>query len=746
MTSKTSFSAIHKKMQRHDFNQILMQSYGLAIIALILFLFLIPFTTAGLPGRSIFNIDHTHDQLKFRFYLPEAAPAINIAAAAFGMVAGLVLFRFLMDKKSAATYFSLGLSRKNLYINRWLLGCLYILVGIGLPMLLSLFLNTTALGVTSGLFSYFFFDLTGFWLLALISFSMAALCCCLGGTLTEAFLYTASLLLALTVLFGGVGALMENLLWGNAYGAHTYSGTEAILPGPLWQLSFLNPVLFFWDLSAEFVQYYRGHDAMVPEAPPWLLLLCWGVAGIVLTLFAGRAMRARKAEHAGISGANPVFLLTVIFLVCFSAGVALLCFLTDYSLLLGYVAAAVLFIICFVFLNVVLFRWHLTTTGVLWGLLVEVAIAACVVALVASGGLGYTGCVPETAEIKTASLSYVGTPSYLYGDIVGSSTGNGYYFMNDYVYENEDDIQKVTEIHMALSEMGKQSLKTGETASDTVLPYDIRVQYQMKDGQILTRYYDCASLGIFTEMLGLDKGVGVKENIRTTLLGAEDYQPESANARNCYQYGEIWLSDTYYYNPASVDLDDAGREDLLRAIAADVEGQSLQDRYFPTTPALGVIMFSLDSANDSQTFAYKMTNTLVYVTESFPQTLQWLDDKDLLRHFEFEGEIESITLQAYDPYEGINKRSSPMSNYYMAYKGSEDDGFLVQSDFGRKRPVMDPERIEEYVSLLQNGYFMNDKGYFVAVKIAGREGAVYKYLPEELVPDSLSQAAGTERG
>ena len=45
---------------------VLQKNYWIFLIAFAFYLIMIPFFTAGLPGDSIFNIEVTHDQLKFR--------------------------------------------------------------------------------------------------------------------------------------------------------------------------------------------------------------------------------------------------------------------------------------------------------------------------------------------------------------------------------------------------------------------------------------------------------------------------------------------------------------------------------------------------------------------------------------------------------------------------------------------------------------------------------------------------------
>ena len=49
----------------HDFLYVIGKNYWVFLVMLAFFIIAIPFFTAGLPGDSIFNVEVTHDQLKY---------------------------------------------------------------------------------------------------------------------------------------------------------------------------------------------------------------------------------------------------------------------------------------------------------------------------------------------------------------------------------------------------------------------------------------------------------------------------------------------------------------------------------------------------------------------------------------------------------------------------------------------------------------------------------------------------------
>ena len=63
------FSNEKKNIIRYDIGFILGKNGWIFLVGTAVFMVLIPFFTAGLPGDSIFDIEVTHDQLKFTFSL-----------------------------------------------------------------------------------------------------------------------------------------------------------------------------------------------------------------------------------------------------------------------------------------------------------------------------------------------------------------------------------------------------------------------------------------------------------------------------------------------------------------------------------------------------------------------------------------------------------------------------------------------------------------------------------------------------
>lgn len=490
--------------------------------------------------------------------------------------------------------------------------------------------------------------------------------------------------------------------------------------------------------------FYRSLAEALPPAVSWRLLVIWGAVAVALFFGAMLVFKRRKAEQADISGLNPVLQMLVIFLCCFSLSGLTLRFAAVYSLNLAYSAVFVVSIGCYLLLRFTLFPDRTGWRTAILCLSGQLLVTAAVIVVMVTGGLGYSRRIPAATEVRSVTFSYAGSPDYLGGDIAGSSNGKGYYVMSLYTYDKPRDIQTVVALHKKVSNAGRQPLAAdANNFANTALPYDIQIAYQLTNGGRIVRYYDRATLGQLTDMLKLDDTEQVRSATAATIMGLDgNGQPGASSlqggAASAYRNGQIFLSDGWYNKPYSVTLSGGKRQELLAAIAADVAGQTWRQRYFPPEAPIGVIMFSQDGENDSTSFAYNLENTLVYLTDSFTHTLAFLDQNGLRNLLDFDGKIESITLQKYDPYGGINRRKAPLSSYFMAYRTNSPDSYLIEEDFGINLSITDRDKIAALMPLLQNAYFMNDGGYLAAVKLADKDAYVYKYLPAALAPSYIS--------
>lgn len=725
------------KILRHDIWYVLSSQYWLFIILLGIFLVLIPFSTAGLPGQSVFNVEVTHAQMRFRFIHEDFLIFVQIAAVAGGAAMALSLFSFLRNKRDTTIFMSLGMNRWELFLVRTGVGISLLTMAVCIPMLLSLVLNKLALGLYPGALERCFYLCMGICLTAFSSFFLTVLVCALSGTLMETLLYGSALTGGMTVLLYGCNLLVNKLLWGGVRGVTTYSGNPILRESLVSAWKNWNPILFFYEDLKEQSVFLRSGTQEFPGDLEFSVLALWCV--ITICLFAGSymALKHRKAEITGISGTNGILSELVIGITAFFAGAAVISFLHESLDILAFPAGAGVFLLVHLFWRKTVFSYEITGKKAAASALVQLAAVTCFVMLLLTDGFGHTSRVLQKGDFVSARFSYVGSPNYISVPTMGSSTGNGYYVQCSMELTDPGEIEKLTHIQKEFVKSGKMKKELNtDTFSRTVIPYDIEFSYTDTMGKEYYWYYDRASLSQLAELLKTDEFESVKWSGAAAVEGDVD-MAASVWSVQAYQEGSVYISDSRYQKREEISLDEEDRAGLLRAIAEDVKKQTWENRYYPSQEARAVLMFTRTGEHDYEGFSYHLNNTFVYVTEEFTNTLAWLNDRKI--YIQPQGEVESITLQKFNPYESINKLSYPMSMYFMSYRGDTLDNFLIAKDFGKKYTITGSEELSQLSSHLRNTWFMEEGGYLAAVKMSGAEGYSYMFIPQEEVPDFVKE-------
>lgn len=739
---------------RHDFAVVLKQLVPILLVALAVFAVLMPVSTAAIPSTSVFNLDYTHDQMKFRFWAEDVSYVVVLGAALFGAVLGVRAFRFMLVKREATAVLSLPLSRAALFGTRFAACVACLVVGLGAPMVATLVVNIVALDVWAGLFWSWAYVLAGLLLTAVVACAVAAIACALSGTVAEAAAFACALLASVTVACWGLNAVMDHLLVGNAFGETLYSGTAQVAPSLLSAAAFANPLLFFAQEAADHQQFIVQHPVYEPLPGNAVLLACWLAVAVVLVALALLAVRRRKGEKAGIAGLNVAVSAVVGIVLGLAAFGLTFTVLATLNVVAAVVAAfAVLWAV-----SAVLFRGLLrgnTTWKRTFGVMgVESAALACVVACVATGGLGYASAVPESDEVASVQVSYTGSPSFLAAPFESATAGDGsYYFSAEYTFTDAAAVDIVRDVHQQLVSTGSQPLAENRLDfGSTVVPYDVVVRYTLADGSQLVRYYDRATYDELAELAQLDDTREALEYARAVVSGdvsmlnsEQAQQVSSSSARQAFALGDIYVADRLYSTPMLVNCDATARAQLLAALAEDVATQSAQDRYCPASACRGVVMFTQAGDTAADSFAYSLENSVIYLTDEFENTLAWFEEKGLSSYLSVPDEaaaVESMTFQRYAPYEGMNAVTNPTSAYFMGYKAATEQQFVAMMDWGTKFSTSDQAQIAELLPLCDNASYMNGGGYLVSCKLAGQAAYAYLFIPAEDAPEWLVRVAG----
>lgn len=721
------------KIIRHDIWQVISSQYWLFLLMLAAFSVMIPFSTAGLPGQSVFNLEVTHGQMKFRFIHEEFVLAVQVAAVLFGIVAALSLFKFLRNKRDTTIFMSLGMNRWQLFADRSLVGVLMLTLSICIPMAISFLLNKMALGIYPGEVEKCVYICVGLCLTSYVSFFVVVLSCALSGTLEESILFATVLEGGMTIISYGSNLLLNKLVWGGARGITTYSGAPIKKAGLVEVLRSYNPLTFFYGELKDHSIFLRTGTQSIPSPVNKGLLVLWAIAAVVIFVAAFMALKYRKAEITGMTGGNIIFSEIVIAVSAFFVSAVSFSFFYDFFKIPAYLVGAAVFLVVHIIWRKTLFSYEMSRKNKSMCAITELVAAGCFVLVLSTNGFGHTLKVLNHADFVNAECSFVGSPDYLPAETLGSSTGNGYYVQCNVSTDDPEEIKQITKLNKEIQEEGKKKkeLSSGNF-SETVVPYDIEFSYTDSMGKEYYYYYDRASLSQLADFLVIDEFDSLRKDEKLAVKG-ELNTSSFVWAAQAYKEGEVYLADSHYTEKKKLELTEEDRESLINAIAEDSYGQSAEDRYYPDKQAQAVFMFTKTGEHDQNSFAYHLNNTFVYVTDEFTNTLAWMTDHGM--SVAQDVEIESITLQKFNPYENVNGFHYPMSMYFMSYCSDDLEDFLILKDFGKKYTIIGQEEIRQLKKGLRNTYFMDEGGYLAAVKVKGCEGYAYMFLPESEKPD-----------
>lgn len=738
---------------RHDLAVTARRTVPYLLIGLVVFLLLVPVSTVAFYDQSIFNLTYTHDQLKFRFFLEDVRYLVLAAAVAFGAVLAFGLFRFVTIRSESTACFSLSLSRGRLFAVRVACGLSAVFVAVALPMAVSLVLNLVALGESPGIYEHWAFVTAGVFLTGAVSFIVASLALALSGTVAESVLCYAALVGCVSVVAFAFDQMAGTLLLGNPYGATLIGSSDTVADSVLSMAMPLNPLLFFADAAANDQLFSIMHPVYEPAACDWALAAFWALAAVVLLVLAGWAFGRRKAEIAGIANTNrPVtaFVDVVFSLAVFGCAVAAISSLD--AMVSMACALAAFALVSFLLLRGPLRGISRSLKGSFAVTGVATACVAAAVAVFATGGLGFSAAVPAASSVASVRVTYAGAPDYLGVEMDTARAGSGtYYYAATCTYTDAEAIQAAVGVQQALVDAGSLSLDaTQADFSATAVPYDMVFEYTMTDGSTLLRYYDRATYGMVAQLLALDDApqtAVMDDAVITGDVSALDAgvrsETASSLAYQAFQQGEVYVSDAYYARPRSLELTQADRLELLEALAADVAAQGSADRYYPGSACRGVIMFTQGGQADAESFAYRLGNSVVYLTDSFESTLAWFQENGLGAYLEASAaDIESLTFQRYDPHASTGALTDPQSIVFKGYRDSSSSNFVFVQDWGSLYTTTDAEEIAGVLPALRNTYAVDGGGYLVCAKLSGIDEYSYFFLPADLASSDLKKAVG----
>lgn len=599
--------------------------------------------TASIKGQDVLKIMRDAYEV-FIFDSEQAAynPLLYIFPALLVVISillGVLLFRFVTNKKTVNVYYSLGIKRADLYTARLLAGVFMMLAAVLVPLAVSLGLNLHYFGSSVMLWRTFLFYAVHNVICVLAGLTISAAVSSCVGTVVESIGFSAVLaafpsVVTMCVNYGvpailnGAPAITYYGIYpaASSYGELHFDITGSTVFGRIIShinLLMLNRSSFINSSSVEAMTKEAAKKWAAPSLTPYIL---WAVLIAAFFVFGLFMFKRRKAEICGFPGRSAVLNFVLCMIASFGAASLIIYFIAYTSQISRWIMIALVIVaafLVFVILDVIL---HLSFKALKkdWKIgLVHVGLMAAFLLSLYTGFFGYSSRVPDVQSIESASIS---APNALMGSYkLGNGLRSGYnsnlyYFgedgLKDYYYvgnrsnslvedfKDKDDINTVREIHKAMIKAGNINEMNcdPDDYSKRATSQKVIIKYKLKNGRELVRVYNYVPLTDYPTLYTLEDTKNWNSKIKNELLNidSENVIPILFSAQM----------------DKRTAVDEELTAGLARAIYNDISTLSSDKFLTSNAKYLGSVAFYVSRQNTQEEAYYGSTTT---VTEPMPE-------------------------------------------------------------------------------------------------------------------------------
>lgn len=517
--------------------------------------------TASIKGQDVLKIMRDAYEV-FIFDSEQASydPLFYIFPAllvVISLLLGVLLFRFVTNKKTVNVYYSLGIKRADLYTARLLAGVFMMLAAVLIPLAVSLGLNLHYFGSSVMLWRTFLFYAVHSTICVLAGLTISAAVSSCVGTTVEAIGFSAVLAAFPSVVTMCVNYSVPTILNGapdityydiypssSSYGDMHLNMTDSTIFGRIIShinLLMLNRSSFINSSSVEAMTKEAAKKWAAPSLTPYIL---WAVLIAAFFMFGLFMFKRRKAEICGFPGRSAVLNFVLCMITSFGAASLIIYFIAYTSQISRWIMIALVIVaafLVFVILDVIL---HLSFKALKkdWKIgLVHVGLMAAFLLSLYTGFFGYSSRVPDIQDIESVSIS---APNALMGsyqlgrELSGSYDSSIHYserYLKDSYYvcnrsnsvlegfKDKDDINTVREIHKAMIKAGNLSKMNcdPDDYSKRVTSQTVIIKYKLKNGRELIRVYKYVPLANYPTLYTLEDTKNWNNKIKDELLNID---------------------------------------------------------------------------------------------------------------------------------------------------------------------------------------------------------------------------------
>ena len=470
---------------------------------------------------------------------------------------GVLLFRFVTNKKTVNVYYSLGIKRADLYTARLVAGIIMMLAATLIPLAVSLGINLHYFGSSAMLWRTFLFYAVHNVICVLAGLTISAAVSSCVGTVVESLGFSAVLAAFPSVVTMCVNYSVPAILNGapgityydiypssSSYGDMHLDMTGSTMFGRIIShinLLMLNRSSFINSSSVEAMTKEAAKKWAAPSLTPYIL---WAVLIAAFFVFGLFMFKRRKAEICGFPGRSAVLNFVLCMIASFGAASLIIYLASKNPDISTWLLIAILLVISMAVFLVLDILVHLSFKALKkdWRIgLVHVGLMAAFLLSLYTGFFGYSSRVPDVQSIESASIS---APNALMGSYkLGNGLQSGYnsnlYFgedgLKDYYYvgnrsnslvedfKDKDDINTVREIHKAMIKAGNLN-KTNSDSDDyskRVTSQKVIIKYKLKNGRELVRVYNYVPLTDYPTLYTLEDTKNWNSKIKNELLNID---------------------------------------------------------------------------------------------------------------------------------------------------------------------------------------------------------------------------------
>lgn len=552
---------------------------------------------------------------------------------------GVLLFRFVTNKKTVNVYYSLGIKRADLYTARLVAGIIMMLAATLIPLAVSLGINLHFFGSSAMLWRTFLFYAVHNVICVLAGLTISAAVSSCVGTVVESLGFSAVLAAFPSVVTMCVNYSVPAILNGapsktyygiypvaSSFGENYLDMTNSTLFGRAIahiNLLMLNRSSFINSSSVEAMTKEAAKKWAAPSLTPYIL---WAVLIAAFFVFGLFMFKRRKAEICGFPGRSAVLNFVLCMIASFGAASLIIYFIAYTSQISRWIMIALVIVaafLVFVILDVIL---HLSFKALKkdWKIgLVHVGLMAAFLLSLYTGFFGYSSRVPDVQSIESASISAPNAlmGSYKLGNELWSGyNSNLYYFgedgLKDYYYvgnrsnslvedfKDKDDINTVREIHKAMIKAGNINEMNCDLDdySKRATSQKVIIKYKLKNGRELVRVYNYVPLTDYPTLYTLEDTKNWNSKIKNELLNidSENVIPIVFSAQMDNR----------------IAVDEELTAGLARAIYNDISTLSSDKFLTSNAKYLGSVAFYVSRQNTQEEAYYGSATT---VTEPMPE-------------------------------------------------------------------------------------------------------------------------------